>query len=159
MHPPNKNVYHCFQRITIVDMAQHTVDYYHNVLANMVADDLLNNPNLYLPTANNPNQGSDGSQRAGPSNPASSTPFATFYKALNLDQLKELRQKREDDRMEIDTPNRDSQESLEACPVCLIDLLDLPDNYDLDSDSTVVQLSRCIHKFHRQCLVVSSLNA
>jgi len=55
--------------------------------------------------------------------------------------------------MEIDTPNRDDEETLEACPVCLLDMLEIDNDYKVDSEMSVVQLTRCVHLFHRRCLV------
>jgi hypothetical protein len=116
----------------------------------MVADDLINNPRFYatnLPAILN---------QAGPSNnnePAGA--FSLYYKSKELADLKELRKKRIEDKMQIDTPNRDEEEQLEACPVCLGDMLKLDEqNYDKSSDMGIVQLTQCTHLFHRRCLVV-----
>lgn len=114
----------------------------------MVEDDLMANPNFYV---------SNNTQTPQvPANQADATPvaaFSSFYNVKDLDALKELRKKRIEDKMQIDTPNRDEEEQLEACPVCLIDMLELTDDYDVNSDTAVVQLKQCPHLFHRQCLV------
>jgi hypothetical protein len=102
---------------------------------------LIANPNLYR---NNATPDVAGPSTSPP--PVGTAPFSMFYKPLELDELKVLREKRIQQIMEIDTPNRDEEEALEGCPVCLVDLFELDDNYQLDADTTVVQLNRCVHK-------------
>ncbi|KAI6191272.1 E3 ubiquitin-protein ligase [Aphelenchoides bicaudatus] len=145
-------------RITIVDNKPLNIQYIKNVLENLIADDLINNPNFYPSTGssnNQPNVAAFNPNATGPSNalPANPTPFAMFYTPLQLNELKELREKRLEEKMQIDTPNRDEEEALEGCPVCLLDLLEFDDNYKLDANETVVQLTKCPHKFHRECLI------
>ena len=106
-------------------------------------DDEINNPNLY-----------SSANVTQPANAPVVAPFSTFYKSIELEELKELHEKRLKEKMDIDSQNRDKEEQLEACPVCLVEMLEL-DNYDKDSDMGVVRLTRCPHLFHRRCLVVS----
>jgi hypothetical protein len=118
----------------------------------MVADDLLANPNFY-PSSNNAVQPISGPLNIA-QQIATNTPFSMFYNALELDKLNELREQHIKDKMDIDTQNRDEEEPLEACSICLRDMLELSDDYKMDDDFTIVQLNRCVHLFHRQCLVV-----
>lgn len=67
------------------------VRYFRNFIENMVADDLIANPNLYPSNANSSQNNTTGQTGtvAGPSNPVVGTsPFSMFYKPLSLDDLK-----------------------------------------------------------------------
>lgn len=139
--------------------------YYDNLSSIIASDQPASNGNAiqFVPDNGNVVQSTSAPQ---------STSFDSSFRLLKINEVRELhaalmKEKQKEanapqsryflfhilTKSNIFLSSDDSGDHLELCPICLTDMFGGLDNYSQDSETTLVEINRCTHKFHKSCLI------